>query len=407
MSHAAAVRGGVGPLGGIRVLEFGTLLAGSFAARTLGDFGADVIKVEAPVEGDPLRDWGQVKVDGRGLWWPLQSRNKRLVTLDLRTARGQELARMLLERTDVLIENFRPGTLERWGLGPGEMLKRNPGLIVARISGYGQTGPYAARPGFASVGEAMGGIRYVNGHPGEPPPRMGISLGDSLAAMFSVQGVLMALVDRDRTGLGQVVDTAISESSFALMESAVPEFAKTGHVREPSGTRLDGIAPSNIYRSRDGKWVVIAANADTLFARLCAVMGRAELASDERYRTHTARGQRQDELDRLVGAWAAERDAADIDRLLNDAGVVCGPVYTVADIFADPQFQAREMFVSMEDAELGELVGQAPVPKLSRTPGGVRWAGPWPLGSHNREVYCGELGLSGEEYDTLLADGII
>ena len=366
-----------------------------------------MIKAEAPGEGDPLRSWGQAKVNGRSLWWPVQSRNKRLITLDLRTPEGQEICRRLLDVCDVLIENFRPGTLERWGLGPADLMERNPRLIVARVSGYGQTGPYSSRAGFASAGEAIGGLRYINGFPGEAPPRMGVSLGDSLAAMFATQGVLMALVARERTGTGQVVDTAIYESCFALLESAIPEYAATGLIREPGGTRLKGIAPSNLYRSRDGKWVVIAANQDTLFRRLCEVMSRPELATDERFRTHVARGENQDQIDAIVGEWARSLDAVDLDRILNDAGVVSGPVYTVADIFSDPQYAAREMLVSTTDSELGQVVGPGVVPKLSGTPGSVRWGGSWKLGEHNDEVYAKLLGMAPDELEKLTAAGVI
>src|SRR5262249_28736912 len=270
-----------GPLEGIRALELGVLIAGPFAGRLLADFGAEVIKVEQPGQGDPMREWGQHRYQGRSLWWPVQSRNKKLITLDLRQPKGRDLLLRLAERSDVLIENFRPGTLERWGLGPDDLWQVNPALIVARISGYGQTGPYASRPGFAVAGEAMGGLRHINGYPGQAAPRTGISLGDSLAAMFAVQGILMALYRRDARPegerRGQVVDASIMESCFALLESTVPEYGKLGHVRQPSGTTLGNIAPSNVYRARDGSWVAIGANSDNLFRRLCGVIGRPEL----------------------------------------------------------------------------------------------------------------------------------
>ena len=399
-----------GPLDGVRVLELGVLLAGPFAGRMLADFGAEVIKVEEPVRGDPMREWGQLRHEGRPLWWPVQSRNKKVVTLDLRRPGGRGLCLRLAERCDVLIENFRPGTLERWGLGPDELWGRNPGLVIARVSGYGQTGPYAARAGFAAAGEAMGGLRHINGHPGQAPPRTGISLGDSLAAMFAVQGVLMALYRRDAgagDGRGQIVDASIMESCFALLESAVPEYAKLGHVRQPSGTSLAGIAPSNVYRSRDGKWVVIGANAENLWQRLCRVIGRPDLPDDERFRTHWARGQNAEALDDIIQAWVGERDAAEVDRLMNENGVVSGPVYTIADIFADPQYRARDMLVPMDDPELGELVAPGVVPRLSRTPGAARWTGPWRLGQHNREIYGDLLGIGDEELERLSGEGVI
>lgn len=280
-----------GPLHGVRVLELGTLIAGPFTGRLLGDFGADIVKVEAPARGDPLRQWGAEGYDGQSLWWAVQSRNKRLITLDLRTESGQQLCRRLAAESDVLLENFRPGTMERWSLGPAELLELNPRLVYARVSGYGQTGPYAPRAGFASAGEAMGGLRYLNGYPDEPPPRSGVSLGDSLAGMFAALGIVMALYHRDaRGGRGQVVDASIMESCFAMLESVVPEYDRLGQVRERGGTALSNAAPSNIYRSRDRRWMVIAANSDNLFGRLCAVMEREDLCGDERFADHRSRG---------------------------------------------------------------------------------------------------------------------
>jgi formyl-CoA transferase len=398
-----------GPLAGLRAVELGTLLAGPFAGRLLGDMGAEVIKVEAPGKPDPLREWGQARYEGRTLMWPVQARNKKCVTLDLRTSRGQELLLELVRLADVLTENFRPGTLERWGLGYDTLSEVNPGLVLARISGYGQTGPYAGRAGFASVAEAMGGLRHINGFPGEAPPRTGVSLGDSLAAMFAVHGILAALYHRDVLGggRGQVVDVSLMEASFSMLESTVPEYDRLGIVREPAGTNLAGIAPSNIFKSRDDLWMVIAANNDNLFRRLCDAMGRPELADDPRFATHLARGENQEEIEGIVADWARERDAAEIDRVLNDAGVVCGPIYTVAEIFRDPQYAAREMLVEHVDPEFGPYVGPGIVPKFSETPGAVRWSGTWEHGSHNEEVYCGLLGLSGAELGRLREDGVI
>jgi succinyl-CoA---D-citramalate CoA-transferase len=405
-----------GPLDGVRVLELGVLIAGPFAGRMLADFGAEVIKVEEPRGGDPLREWGQLRHEGRPLWWPVQSRNKKLVTLDLRHERGRAILLRLAEHADVLVENFRPGTLERWWLGPEALWQVNPGLVIGRVSGYGQTGPYAGRPGFAVAGEAMGGLRYINGYPGQAPPRTGISLGDSLAAMFVVQGILMALYRRDarRAGdgeaaprRGQVVDASIMESCFAMLESAVPEYGKLGHVRQPSGTSLANIAPSNVYRSRDERWVVIGANAENLWQRLCEVIGRRDLLEDERFRTHWARGQNAAALDEIIGGWVAARDAAEVDRLMNEHGIVCGPVYTIADIFEDPQFRARGMLVEMDDPELGTIVAPGVVPRLSETPGEARWAGSWRLGCHNADVYGGLLGLEESELESLSSEGVI
>jgi len=399
----------IGPLAGVRVIELGTLLAGPFTGRLLGDLGAEIIKVEDPGRPDPIREWGKARYEGRSLWWPVQSRNKKCITLDLRAERGQELLLELVRGADVVTENFRPGTLERWNIGFERMQEVNPKIILARVSGYGQTGPYAERAGFASVAEAMGGIRYINGFPGEPPPRIHISLGDSLAGMFAAQGILAALYWRDATGSGkgQVVDVSLLESSFALLESTVPEYDRLGIVRGPGGTGLKGVAPSNIFKSRDDKWMVIAANADNVYRRLCEAMGQPELADDERFATHLARGDNQEELEGIVGAWAVQHDAAEIDSILNEAGVICGPIYTIADIFEDPQFQARDMLLEHVDPEFGPYIGPGIVPKLTETPGAVRWSATWEEGSHNREVYCDLLGLSDDELGELEREGVV
>jgi formyl-CoA transferase len=417
MSDAAAVAteeeardtSGPGPLAGVRVVELGMLLAGPFTGRLLGDMGAEIIKVEPPGQPDPLRDWGKARYKGRSLWWPVQSRNKKQVTLNLREERGQELLLGLVARSDVLVENFRPGTLEKWNLSPERLWETNPKLVIARVSGYGQTGPYAPRAGFASVAEAMGGIRYINGFPGDPPPRVHISLGDSLAGMFAVQGILAALYKRDALGFGrgQVIDVSLLEASFALLESMVPEYDRLGIVRGPGGTGLKGIAPSNIFKSADGKWMVIAANADKVFGRLCAAMGQPELAQDARFATHGARGENQEELEGIVADWAGGRTAAEIDRILNEAGVICGPIYTVADMFEDDHFWAREMLVKHEDEEFGEYVGPGIFPKFSETPGEVRWSATWEEGSHNRDVYGGLLGVQDDELARLKEEGIL
>jgi formyl-CoA transferase len=391
------------------VLELGSFIAGPFAGRLLGDMGAEVIKVEDPGRPDVLREWGRAHYRGRPLWWPVQARNKKCVTLDLRTSRGQAVLLELVRHADVVMENFRPGTLERWNLSFERLQSVNRGIVLARISGYGQTGPYASRAGFAVVSEAMGGLRHISGFPGEPPPRMQISLGDSLAGMFAVQGILSALYWRDASGggEGQVVDVSLLEASFAMLESTVPEYDRLGLVRGPGGTKLDGIAPSNIFKSRDDKWMVIAANSDALFARLCDVMGMPELSTDERFSSHVARGRNQDEIDAIVASWAALRDAAEIDELLNSAGVICGPIYTIADIFEDPQVQAREMLIPCEDPEFGPYLGPGVIPKLSATPGSVRWSATWKPGSHNNEIYAGLLGLTEAEIVSLEREGVI
>ncbi|MGH3004783.1 MAG: CaiB/BaiF CoA transferase family protein [Gaiellaceae bacterium] len=400
---------GPGPLAGVRVVELGMLLAGPFTGRLLGDMGAEVIKVEPPGKPDPLREWGKARYKGRSLWWGVQSRNKKCVTLDLRREKGQELLLELVKRSDVLVENFRPGTLEKWNLGWERLREANPGLVLCRVSGYGQTGPYAPRAGFASVAEAMGGIRHINGFPGEPPPRMHISLGDSLAGMFAAQGILAALYRRDALGArtGQVVDVSLLESCFALLESTVPEYDRLGIVRGPGGTGLKGVAPSNIFKSRDGKWVVIAANTDNVFRRLCEAMGQPELADDARFSTHLARGDHQEELEGIVAEWAGRHDADEIDRVLNDAGVICGPIYTIADIFEDEHFREREMLVEHIDPEFGPFIGPGIVPKFSETPAEVRWSAPWEHGSHNREVYGNLLGLTDEELRELVEEGVL
>jgi succinyl-CoA---D-citramalate CoA-transferase len=400
--------GGPGPLAGVRVIELGMLLAGPFTGRLLGDMGAEIIKIEAPGQPDPLREWGKARYEGRSLWWPVQSRNKKCCTLNLRTEKGQELLLELVKQSDVLTENFRPGTLEKWNLGPEQLWEANPRLVIARISGYGQTGPYASRAGFASVAEAMGGIRYINGFPGEAPPRIHISLGDSLAGMFATQGILAALYRRDvGGGPGQVVDVSLMESCFALLESTVQEYDRLGIVRGPGGTGLKGVAPSNIFKSSDDAWIVIAANADAVFGRLCAAMGQTELADDPKFATHLARGDHQEELEGIVADWAGRHTAAEIDRILNDAGVICGPIYTIADIFEDEQFRARDMLLEHVDPEFGSYVGPGIVPKFSETPCDVRWSATWEEGSHNRDVYGGLLGLSDEELARLKDEGIL
>ena len=397
-----------GALDGIRVLEVGTLISGPFAGRLLGDMGADVIKIEPPGSPDPIRTWGQAEVDGQHFFWTVHARNKRCVTLNLREPRGRELFLDLVECSDIIVENFRPGTLEKWDLGYDVLRQRNKGIILVRVSGYGQTGPDAGKAGYASVAEAVSGLRHMNGFPGGPPPRLALSLGDTLAGMFAAQGALAALYRRTVTGAGQIVDAALTEACLAVQESTIPDYDVGGVVRGPSGTRLDGIAPSNIYRSADGSWVVIAANQDTVFRRLCAAMGQPDLASDPRFADHGARGRNQDELDAIIGDWAARRQPDDIIDTLSAAGVIAGPINTVAEVVTDPQFLARGMLVDHYDERIGRnVLGPGVVPVLSESPGGVRSAGPARPGQHNNEVYGELLGRSPEELATLTEQGVL
>ena len=394
------------PLDDLRVVELGQLLAGPFCGQLLGDFGAEVIKVEDPARGDPMRQWGRERPYGKSLWWPVVARNKKSVTADLRTERGQDLVRELVTRADVLLENFRPGTLERWGLAPEHLWELNPGLIVTRVSGYGQSGPYASRAGFGSIGEAMGGIRYVTGDADRPPARTGVSLGDSLAATFACLGTLVALHQRGRTGRGQIVDSAIYEAVLAMMESLVPEYQIAGYQRERTGTVLPNVAPSNVYPTGDGEMVLIAANQDSVFRRLTEAMGRPELATDERYATHGARGSAMAELDDLIGRWSATYKADDLLDRLNEHGVPAGRIFRAKDMLTDPHFAAREAIVRLAHPELGEFAMHNVVPKLSDSPGRVRRVGP-ELGEHNDEIYRDLLGLGDDELASLRSSGVI
>ncbi|KRQ19150.1 MULTISPECIES: CaiB/BaiF CoA-transferase family protein [Mycobacteroides] len=397
-----------GALDGIRVLELGTLIAGPFAGRLLGDMGAEVLKIEPPGAPDPLRTWGQAEVDGHHVFWTVHARNKKAITLDLRTEPGHALFLDLVEKSDVIVENFRPGTLEKWGLGYDVLAERNKGIVLVRVSGYGQTGPDAHKAGYASVAEAASGLRHLNGFPGGPPPRMALSIGDTLAGMFAAQGALAALYRRTVTGRGQIVDTALTESCLAVQESTIPDYDVGGVVRGPSGTRLEGIAPSNIYQSADGSWVVIAANQDTVFRRLCEAMDQPQLSTDERFVDHVARGRNQDELDAIIAEWAAGRLPADIIDVLSAAGVIAGPINTVADVVQDPQLKAREMLVEHFDERLDRSVlGPGVVPVLSESPGGVRNAGPARPGQHNEDVFGGLLGRSADDIEKLRAEGVV
>jgi len=395
-----------GPLSDLRVIEMGTLLAGPFCGQLLADMGAEVIKVEAPGAGDPMRHWGQEKAHGKSLWWPVVGRNKKSVTVNLRVPEGQQIIRDLAREADFVLENFRPGTMERWNLGYEQLRSVNPALIMIRVSGQGQTGPYSKRAGFGSIGEAMGGLRYVCGDPSTPPSRMGISIGDSLAATFATVGALSALHYREKTGKGQVVDSAIYEAVLAMMESLISEYDQTGYIRERTGSILPNVAPSNVYPTSDGQMILIAANQDTVFRRLAEAMGQPDLAEDERFSTHAARGRYQEEIDDLVGQWTRTRPARDLLGLMEESGVPAGMIYRAPEMLADPHFAAREAIVRLAHPEFGELAMQNVFPKLSLTPGSVRWVGP-ELGEHNEEVFSGLLGMDADKMRSLGEAGVI
>ncbi|TVQ48783.1 MAG: CoA transferase [Gammaproteobacteria bacterium] len=395
-----------GALSGLRVIEMGTLLAGPFCGQLLGDFGAEVIKIEPPGKGDPMREWGQEKAHGKSLWWPVIARNKKSITLNLREEAGQEIVRELVRDADFLLENFRPGTMERWNLDYQTLAEINPKLIMIRVSGFGQTGPYSKRAGFGAVGESMGGLRYVCGDPRTPPSRMGISIGDSLAATFACVGALSALHYRERTGRGQVVDSAIYEAVLNMMESLVTEYDAVGYIRERQGSILPNVAPSNVYPTKDDKLHLIAANQDTVFRRLAAAMGRPELAEDPRYSSHTARGQRQQELDELISEWTRTLTQEELIGLMDEHGIPAGGIYRAPEMLEDPHFKARQAIIEVMHPELGSLKMQNIAPKLSLTPGQVRAVGP-ELGQHNEEVYRGVLGYDDARLQSLRDQGII
>jgi crotonobetainyl-CoA:carnitine CoA-transferase CaiB-like acyl-CoA transferase len=392
-----------GPLAGVKVVEMGQLIAGPFCGQLLGDLGADVVKIEAPGQGDPMRQWGQ---KGFPLFWEILGRNKRTVSADLRRPEGQDLARRLIAQADILIENFRPGTLEGWNLAPDDLHALNKGLIIVRVSGYGQTGPYSRRAGFGGIGEAMGGWRHIVGDADRPPSRMGVSIGDSLAATYGCLGALAALRHRERTGEGQVVDSSLYESVLQVMESLVPDYALGGYIRQRSGSILPGIAPSNVYRCKDGDYL-IAGNQDTVFARLAEAMGRPELATDPRYATHEARGERQKELDDLIEAWTSVRTVAEVETAMIDAGVPAGKIYRAPEMLADPHFKAREAIVEVDHPRWGKLPMQNSFPKLSKTPGSIRRTASQAVGQDNAEVYGERLGLGAEDLAALKKAGII
>jgi len=395
--------GAKGPLTDVRLIELGQLIAGPFCGQLMADMGADVIKVEPPGSGDPMREWGRGDYP---LWWTVCARNKRCVTANLREPEGQELVRKLVAKSDMLLENFRPGTMERWGLGYEELSAINPGLIMIRVSGYGQTGPYSSRAGYASIGEAMGGLRYLCGDPDRQPSRTGISLGDSLAATYACMGALAALHHRDLTGEGQVIDASIYESVLGVMEATIPEYTVSEHIRERSGATLPNVAPSNIYNCADGMFL-IAANQDTVFARLCEAIGQPELSSDERFSTHKARGKNMKELDKIINDWSKSRSVADVATLMEKHAVPAGKIFRAPEMLADPQFVARESIVDVPTERWPNLKMQNVFPKMSKTQGEIRWPGPETLGAHNQEVYEKLLGLDKKQLKALQMKSII
>ena len=395
------------PLDGIRVLELGQLLAGPFAGCILAYYGAEVIKVEPPGDGDPLRKWRLLDDTGTAYWWRSLARNKKCITANLRSEEGRDLVRRLAEKSDVLIENFRPGVMEEWCLGPSDFAATNPGLIYARISGYGQDGPYSSKPGFASVCEGIGGLRFINGFPGETPVRPNLSTGDTVSGLHAALGIVMACLHKLKPGggQGQVVDVALYESVFNLLEGVVPEYDGAGVVRQPSGSTITGIVPTNTYRCADGKFIIIGANGDSIFKRLCVQMGRQDMADDRRFADNAGRVEHEVAIDAVINAWCASLNAAEALRQLESARVPAGPIYNVADMFADEHFKARKLF---EEVEVNGATLKIPalVPKLSATPGRTDWPGP-EVGAFNAEVYGTLLGLGASELESLAAKGVI
>ena len=392
-----------GPLANLKVIELGTLIAGPYCARLLAEFGAEVVKVETPGEGDPLRKWRKLH-EGNSLWWYAQARNKKSVAINLRTPEGQDIVRALAAHADIVIENFRPGTLEKWGIGYEALSRDNPGLVMVRLSGFGQTGPYKDKPGFGAIGESMGGMRYVTGYPDRAPVRVGISIGDSLAAMFGVIGALMAIHHRQSSGRGQVIDVALYEAVFAMMESTLPEYGMTGFVRERSGAALPGIVPSNTYPCKDGMYVVIGANADSIFKRMMRAIGRPDLADDPSLATNDGRVRRTEELDRVIGEWTARHGLAAVLEALDKAEVPAGRIYSIADIAADLHYRARGM-IEGHKLDGVEVLLPGIVPKMSETPGKTRWLGP-KLGEHTDEVLA-RCGFTRAEIARLRARGVV
>lgn len=394
------------PLKGLKVLEMGTLLAGPFAARILSEFGAEVIKVETPGTGDPLRDWRLLQ-DGTSLWWYVQSRNKKSITLNLKEKEGQEIVRQLVEKVDIVIENFRPGTLEKWNIGYEQLIEINPKIIMVSVSGYGQDGPYRDKPGFGSIGEALGGVRYVTGYPDSAPVRVGISLGDTVAGMYGAIGALMAVYYRDTKGLniGQRIDVALYEAIFSLMESTLPEYDRFGVVRERTGTTLPGVAPSNTYKCADGKYIVIGGNSDSIFKRFMNMIGRPDMSEDERYNTNSGRAKHADYIDQAIEEWTSKVSFEEALEMLDKAKVPAGAIYSIKEIVNDPHYNYRGMIQEF-DGPGGKLKIPGVVPKMSETPGGTDWLGP-KLGEHNEEILCGLLGISPGRIEDLKKKGLV
>jgi len=391
------------PLANLKVIEMGQLIAGPFAAKTLADFGADVIKIEAPMIGDALRKWRLLK-DGTSVWWQVQSRNKRSLSLDLKLVEAQEIVRSLVKEADILIENFRPGTLESWGLDPRVLLQINPKLIVLRISGYGQTGPYRDKPGFGVVAEAMGGLRHLTAEPGRTPVRVGVSIGDTLAALHGVIGILLALQERHISGKGQVIDIALYEAVFNCMESLLPEYSAFGEVRQAAGSALPGIAPSNAYQCKDGKYVLIAGNGDSIFKRLMKLIGREDLAQDAEFASNDGRVKRVDELDQAIGVWASQISVEQALEALDQASVPAGKIFTVEDIARDPHYHARGMIETIHMKDGSNLQVPGIIPKLSRTPGSIKSLAP-EVGEQTDQILS-EIGLSTQQIAILKDKGI-
>ncbi len=393
----------VGPLNDIRVIELGQLIAGPFCGQLMADMGADVIKVEPPGTGDPMRVWGRGDYP---LWWSVCARNKKCITANLRKSEGQELVKKLISQADMVLENFRPGTLEKWGMSYDELSAQNPGLIMIRVSGYGQTGPYSKRAGYASVGEAIGGMRYLCGEPDRKPSRTGLSLGDSLAATYACMGALAALHHREKTGEGQVIDASIYESVLTVMEATIPEYTVSNHIRERSGSKLPNIAPSNIYDCKNGS-IVIGANQDTIFRRLCDAMQQPELALDKRFINHVSRGDNQETLDQLINDWCSLRDVDAVEELMELNAVPAGKVYRAPDMLNDPHFIDREAIVNVPSERWTDLKMQNVFPKMSKTQGQIRWSGVEELGAHNDEIYEGMLNLTKDQLIDLKKKSII
>ena len=395
-----------GPLQGIRVVEAGSLIAGPYSGQLLGDLGAEILKIEDPGKGDAFRSWGLQTESKDAVWWAQQSRNKKSVTLNLRTETGREVFLELLGSTDVLIENFRPGTFARWGIGPDYLQERFPSLVISQVSGFGQTGPYAQRPGYASIGEAMAGLRHITGYPDRPPVRVGLSLGDSLAGIFSTIGILAALYDREQSGLGERIDTSIYESVLALTESLVSEAHQFGVDREPSGPSLRGIAPSNAYPTRDGSSLIIAANQDTVFARLCEAMGQPELATDPLFADHNSRGENAEELDALIAEWSLGFDIDELLQHLENYSVPAGRINRASDILQDPQVTARESVTYLDSPRIGDVAMPNVMPRLTRNPGSIRQPAP-DLGAHTDEVLTRVLHYNQARLRELRAEGVV